>query len=98
MDTIVDLTCSPSIAKTVLTLFSTRVKMSPYWNSFIELAHVLDATPQMSATPSTEPCGEQNMILTFKVKLKVTVQMNFNHSILQTIGPGVLILTCSPTK
>ena len=33
------------LAKTVLTLFSTRVKMSPYVNPFIELAPVLDATP-----------------------------------------------------
>ena len=31
---------SPAIAKTVLTLFSTRVKMSAYANSFIELAPV----------------------------------------------------------
>ena len=34
------------LAKTVLTLFSTRVKMSPNVNPFIELATVLDATPQ----------------------------------------------------
>ena len=33
------------IAKTVLTLFSTRVKMPAYANPFIELAPVLDATP-----------------------------------------------------
>ena len=33
------------IAKTVLTLFSTRVKMSACANLFIELAPVLDATP-----------------------------------------------------
>ena len=82
-------------------------RLDPVFNkgqdvTLLEFVHrtttVLDATPQMSATPSTEPCGEQNMILTFKVKLKVTMQMNFNHSILQTIGPGVLILTCLPTK
>ena len=33
------------LAKTVFTLFSTRVKMSAYANPFIELAPVLDATP-----------------------------------------------------
>ena len=37
------------IAKTVLTLFSTRVKMSAYVNPFIELAPVLDATPQINS-------------------------------------------------
>ena len=37
-------------AKTVLTLFSTRVKMSAYSNPFIELAAtVLDATPQINS-------------------------------------------------
>ena len=38
-----------SLAKTVLTLFSTRVKMSAYANPFIELAPVLDATPQINS-------------------------------------------------
>ena len=33
------------LAKTVLTLFLIRVKMSPYAKPFIELATVLDATP-----------------------------------------------------
>ena len=37
-----------TLAKTILTLFSTRVKMSPYANPFIELAPVLDATPQIN--------------------------------------------------
>ena len=40
---------SKNIAKTVLTLFSTRVKMSAYANPFIELAPVLDATPQINS-------------------------------------------------
>ena len=39
----------PCIAKTVLTLFSTRVKMAAYANPFIELAPVVDATPQINS-------------------------------------------------
>ena len=38
-----------SLAKIVLNLFSTRVKMSSYVNPFIELAAVLDATPQIKS-------------------------------------------------
>ena len=37
------------IAKTILSLFSTRVKMSAYANLFIELAPVLDATLQIKS-------------------------------------------------
>ena len=37
------------VAKNVLTLFSTRVKMSAYLNPFIKLASVLDATPQLNS-------------------------------------------------
>ena len=44
---------SKNIAKTVLTLFSTRVKMSAYANSFIELAPVLDVTPQINSCMTT---------------------------------------------
>ena len=38
-----------SLAKTVLNLFSTRVKMSSYVNPFIELAAVLDASNQINS-------------------------------------------------
>ena len=38
-----------AIAKTVLTLFSTRVKMSACANPFIEKATVLDATHQINS-------------------------------------------------
>ena len=41
------------VTKTVLTLFSTRVKMSAYANSFIKLATVLDATPQIKSCMTT---------------------------------------------
>ena len=40
--------------KTVLTLFSTRVKMSAYANPFIELAPVLDATSQINSCNQQE--------------------------------------------
>ena len=40
---------SEHLAKTVMTLFSTRVKMSAYANPFIELAPVLDDTPQINS-------------------------------------------------
>ena len=40
------------LAKTVLTLFSTRVKVSPYVYPFIELATVSDAT----GTPQINSC------------------------------------------
>ena len=36
-----------NVAKTFLTLFSTRVEMSAYTNPFIELAPVLDAAPHL---------------------------------------------------
>ena len=41
------------VAQTVLTLFSTRVKMSTYANPFIELAPVLDATLQINSCMKT---------------------------------------------
>ena len=43
-----------SIAKTFLALFSTRLKMSAYVNPFIELATVLNATPQINRPSSDE--------------------------------------------